>query len=88
MAGDLMPNAVPIERRRAAYVQSLQSALEKSQARVQVKWRLRSGEHASGETLEPARAHVVDGEIGRYSQRCEVPRRHRVTGLELEVQVV
>ena len=47
-----------------------------------------SGEYTTRETREPARAHVVDGEVGGDAHGRQLLRRDRAAGANFTVEVV
>ena len=78
--------AMPVERGLTADMQSFEAPLQQSEARVQGGRIVRPAIDAARQPLKPARADIVDGEVGRYPEGGEVlggqRRPRRQAGIE------
>ena len=66
--GHVVADAVPIKRGLAANMQSIEATLQQAKARVQCRWIVGTAVDTTRQSLEPARPHIMDSEIGRYLQ--------------------
>lgn len=66
-----------VQRRLAAHVQALEPALQQNQARMQDQGVVGTAEDPARQAREPARAHVVHGQICRDTQRRQILRGQR-----------
>jgi hypothetical protein len=61
--GDVVADAMPVERGLATDVQTLEASLQQREARVQGRGIIRAGVDATRQPLEPARPDIVNGKI-------------------------
>jgi len=85
---EIVPDAVPIERRLAANVQPFESALKLLQARIQFERRIRSSEYAARQARKPTRADVVNRKVRRDAHCSQFLRGYRASGLHFPKEVV